>query len=163
MSYKGRSLEWFAGELPYAFDWMGRKRRAEPGKVLGPQATETTKAGFSTVRLSDNRFHWLAAELKPERTMGNVLTSTPTAPVKLSASIVDGNTIKAERIRGPRTDDLVPQRDARLHEAGEDQIADVKPVTENITPQIEVLMEDLYEGPTASGRSSRSGNIRCRR
>ncbi|HEX3147490.1 MAG TPA: hypothetical protein VHR66_05365 [Gemmataceae bacterium] len=145
VSYKGRSMEWFAGELPYAFDWMNRKRRAEPGKVLGPPGTDRTKPGFSTVRLSDNRFHWLSADLKPERTMGNVKTSTQTAPVKLSASIVDGNTVKASAIGARELTIWFRNGMLDYTKPVKIQIADVKPATETITPEIEVLMEDLYE------------------
>ena len=63
VSYKGRGQEWFSEELPYAFDWMGRKRRADPGKMVGPPRFEgkTVAAGFSSVRLTDNRFHWLSS------------------------------------------------------------------------------------------------------
>ena len=145
VSYKGRSDEWFSGELGYAFDWMGRKRRSDPGKVLGPPATDRTKEGFSSVRLSDNRFHWLSAELKPERTMGSVKTSEQTAPVKMWARIQDGNTIKASAIGARELTVWFGKGMVDYTKPVKVQVTDVKPVTKIVTPEIPILMEDLYE------------------
>src|SRR5262245_57339888 len=78
VSYKGRGLEWFSEELPYAFDWMSRKRRADATKVVGPPRYDgkTNVPGFSSVRRTDNRFHWLSTDdIRPERTMEPILTS----------------------------------------------------------------------------------------
>src|SRR5262249_3585048 len=36
VSYKGRGQEGFAQELPFAFDWLGRKRRGHPGGAPRP-------------------------------------------------------------------------------------------------------------------------------
>lgn len=145
VSYKGRALEWFPGELPYVFDWMGRKRRVDPGKVLGPPANERVKEGFSSVRFADNRFHWLSVELKPERVMGNVLTSPAAAPVKISGKITDGNTISAKAMGARGLTVWFAKGMVDYTKPVKVQIPDVKPVTKTITPEIPVLMEDLYE------------------
>lgn len=149
VSYKGRGQEWFAEELPFVFDWMGRKRRADPGKTLGPQRYDgkTQVEGFSSVRRTDNRFHWLSSEdIRPERTIGNVMTSPPTTPAKFSAKIADGNTVSV-KVTGMRDVtvwfgkgmlDYTKPVTVKLTGAQ-------KPVTKTITPKIEVLMEDLYD------------------
>jgi pimeloyl-ACP methyl ester carboxylesterase len=53
VEYKGRGQEWFAGELPNIFDWMGRKKRA----MSTPDLTECISH-----RATDTRFYWLAGE-----------------------------------------------------------------------------------------------------
>jgi hypothetical protein len=149
VSYKGRGQEWFSEELAYAFDWMGRKRRAEPGKVVGPPAYagKTRAAGYSSVRVSDNRFHWLSSdEVSPSRTMSPVVGSEASTPAKFSARILEGNMVQA-KVFGMRqltvwfgrgmVDYTKP---VRVSVTGMP-----KPSVHKIAPEIPVLMEDLYE------------------
>src|SRR5262245_38631605 len=99
VSYKGRGQDWFSAECRRAMYWMGRKRRADPGKRVGPPPYEgkTTAAGFSSVRLSDNRFHWLSSDdIKSERSMAPILKSGGVTPAKFSARILEGNAIEAK-------------------------------------------------------------------
>jgi len=149
VSYKGRGQEWFAEEMPYVFDWMGRKRRADPGKMVGPPffSGKTEVPGFSSVRRTDNSFHWLSSEdIKPERTMKSVLISEPTTPAKFSARILEGNVIDA-KVTGMRQ--LTVWFGKGMLDYSKPVTVKVtglpKPVTQKITPRIEVLMEDLYE------------------
>src|SRR5262245_25480394 len=58
--YKGRAIEWFAGETPAFFDWMGRKTRATPASVL--KLDIGTRQPWMTMRETDNRFYWLQAD-----------------------------------------------------------------------------------------------------
>src|SRR5205085_289826 len=115
------------------------------GKVLGPGSTDRTNPGFSSVRFSDNHFQWLSAEMKPERMMGNVMTSKQTSPVKVSGSIVDGNTVKASAIGAREMTIWFGKGMLDYTRPVKIQIPDVKPVTVTIAPEIPVLMEDLYE------------------
>jgi pimeloyl-ACP methyl ester carboxylesterase len=149
VSYKGRGQEWFSEELPYAFDWMGRKRRSDPGKTVGPPRYEgrTTMPGFSSVRLSDNRFHWLSSdEIRPEATMNPVLNGRLANPAKFSARVLEGNTIEV-KVRGMRQltiwfgNGLVDYAKPVTVKLDRES----KPVTKVIAPEIPVLMEDLYE------------------
>jgi len=149
VSYKGRGQEWFSEELPYVFDWMGRKRRADPGKMVGPPRFEgkTVAAGFSSVRRTDNRFHWLSSDdIKPERTMQPNRTTDPPTPAKFSARILEGNTIDV-KVFGAR--DLTVWFGKGMLDYSKPVTIKVpnvqKPVTKKITPSIEVLMEDLYD------------------
>jgi hypothetical protein len=150
VSYKGRGPEWFSGELPYAFDWMGRKHRAEPGKRLGPPALGFADEGFSSVRFSDNRFHWLSTEeIKAERvlTPGAAKERNPPHPAKFFANVT-GNTVEGKALG---------MRQLTVW-FGKGMVDYTKPVkvqfsndkgtwkdTKLITPDIAVLMEDLYE------------------
>jgi pimeloyl-ACP methyl ester carboxylesterase len=152
VSYKGRSREWFSGELPYAFDWMGRKHRADPGKQLGPTQLVAGHAdpGFSSVRFADNRFHWLSTdEIKPERVLTVTAAKEHSAPhpAKFLAKIT-GNTIEG-KVFGVRQLTIW---------FGKGMVDYTKPVTVQIatdkttlkdkkliTPDIAVLMEDLYQ------------------
>jgi len=149
VSYKGRGKEWFSGELPYVFDWMGRKKRAEPGRVLGPPSLRELKPGFSSVRFADNRFHWLSVDIKPERVIGAIVNAPPgsptPAPVKISGTIGEGNTIKASAIGARDVTVWFGKGMLDYNKPVKVQVADAKPVTRTITPEIPVLMEDLYE------------------
>jgi predicted esterase len=63
VQYKGRGREWFAGELPLLFDWMSRKKRANPFPELGRSGAGTVFGEeFRSMRPTDNRFYWLSGE-----------------------------------------------------------------------------------------------------
>jgi pimeloyl-ACP methyl ester carboxylesterase len=149
VSYKGRGKEWFSGELSNVFDWMGRKRRAEPGRVLGPPSLRELKPGFSSVRLADNRFHWLSVDIKPERVIGTIVNAQPGAttpsPVKISGHIAEGNTVTAKAIGARGVTVWFGKGMVDYTKPVKVQVADSKPVSKVITPEIPVLMEDLYE------------------
>jgi predicted esterase len=147
VSYKGRGMEWFSEELPFAFDWMSRKRRADPGKMVGPPARETVRAGFSSVRFTDNRFHWLSTEaIRPERTMSPVVGSeAPRWVAKFSAKIVEGNAIEAKCFGMNNITVWFGKGMLDYSKPVRVKINDAKPVTQTISPNIEVLMEDLYQ------------------
>src|SRR4029077_18351076 len=57
VTYRGRAAEFFAGEVPIAFDWMSRKSRAHPLEELGGKEEH-----FATLRETDNRFYWISAD-----------------------------------------------------------------------------------------------------
>ncbi len=64
IQYQGRGREWFGGEVPDAFDWMSRKRRANPVTTLGRDGLGSDTGGteFRTLRRADNRFYWLGTD-----------------------------------------------------------------------------------------------------
>lgn len=148
VSYKGRGAEWFPQELPFAFDWMGRKRRADPGKMLGPPAYDgrTIAAGFSSVRLSDNRFHWLSTEgIRPELAMNPVVGSKGKEPAKFSAKILEGNTIEVKCLGMNKATVWFARGMLDYAKPIKVRMGSAKPVEKRISPSIEVLMEDLYD------------------
>jgi pimeloyl-ACP methyl ester carboxylesterase len=95
--YKGRGAEWFGAELANLFDWMGRKRRANPLVQLGRDGGSTSLGDeFRTSRLTDNRFYWLGADLVSK----SCLTGIPpkdykgdVQPATLCATIEKNNII----------------------------------------------------------------------
>jgi hypothetical protein len=147
VSYKGRGAEWFPAELPFAFDWMSRKRRPDPGKRVGPPATAITRAGFSSVRTADNRFHWLSSEeIKKGATMNPVVGSQPPRySAKFSARIVEGNAIEAKCFGMSQVTVWFGRGMLDYSKPVRVKVNDARPVTKSITPSIEVLMEDLYQ------------------
>lgn len=146
VSYKGRGMEWFSEELPYAFDWMSRKRRADPGKMVGPPARETVRAGFSSVRYTDNRFHWLSTDdIRPDRTMTPVMNSRVATPCKFSAKIVEGNSIEAKCFGMNNITVWFGRGMLDYSKPIRVKVNDGKVTTQKISPNIEVLMDDLYQ------------------
>ncbi len=149
-SYKGRDIEWFAQEWTTVFDWMGRKRRAEPGKTLGPPqfGTRTDGPGFTSVRSGPNRFHWLSSEnISPARQWNPILGGTPpTSPARFSAEIKPGNAV-AVRVAGMSNVtvwfgkgmlDYTKPVKVQVNGAG-------KVWQANVVPSSQVLMDDLFE------------------
>jgi dienelactone hydrolase len=66
VEYKGRAVEWFGGELPYLFDWMGRKKRVTmPSEIGKPGGTISEE--FAALRPTDDRFYWLGVSDLSER------------------------------------------------------------------------------------------------
>jgi hypothetical protein len=98
--YKGRGIEWFPGETPVMFDWMGRKKRINGAATL-QLGTDQIRQAWQTMRLSDNRFYWLGAD---KIAAGNLLeghTLGGFTPAGLSGDI-RGNTLILDT-RGIRT------------------------------------------------------------
>jgi pimeloyl-ACP methyl ester carboxylesterase len=65
--YKGRGAEWFGGELPNLFDWMKRKKRANPISALGDGVGGSLGNEFQSMRSTDNRFYWLTSDAIDEK------------------------------------------------------------------------------------------------
>jgi len=82
--YKGRGMEWFGAELPNIFDWLNRKKRAEPWRELGAVGHE-----YRSARESDNRFYWLSTNELDEK----LVKRAPLSPARLNAKILEGNQI----------------------------------------------------------------------
>jgi hypothetical protein len=84
VEYKGRGVEWLAGEVPNIFDWMRTKRRAFPLRQLGTDGLGGSFGNeFCTVRAFDNRFWWLSTKsiadrclVGPGRPLNKVQTAT---------------------------------------------------------------------------------------
>lgn len=155
--YKGRPSEFFLYELPYAFDWMNRKRRAMAFPDLGRTPNAGTQGEeFQTARAGDNRFYWIeVTNINPRyvsTTMGT--GERPYTPAAVQATIRDGNTI-AINVRGIKSI-RVWLGQAYDPQAGWKQMVDFsKPVTfqvnrqaarsQTVTPSLAVMMEDLYQ------------------
>jgi hypothetical protein len=154
--YRGRPTGFYVFELPYAFDWMNRKRRA----AGFPQLGRTPNAGsqgeeFQTARTGDNRFYWL--EILAHNTRYTAIpmgTGEQYTPAAVQATIREGNTIaiNARGIKSIR----VWLGQAFDAQSGWKQMVDLtKPVTflinrqaaktQRVSPSLSVMLEDLYE------------------
>ncbi len=92
--YKGRPMEFYAAELPFIFDWMGRKKRATGFPELGrnPNAGFQSEE-FVTMRAGDNHFYWLEAESILEKYLNPSMGRKDGSPAAMQAQIRDGNHI----------------------------------------------------------------------
>jgi pimeloyl-ACP methyl ester carboxylesterase len=155
--YKGRWSEFYPAELPFAFDWMSRKRRAAGFPELG-RSPNLGSLGeeMQTARLGDNRFYWLEATLiHPRYVSANLGTvdNKPYTPAALQGTIRDSNTI-AVSTRGIRSL-RVWLGQAFDPQVGWKTMVDLsQPVTflinrqaakvQKFTPDLAVMLEDLY-------------------
>lgn len=90
VEYKGRALEWFAGELPFIFEWMSRKKRAFPFPELGKTGLPTGEE-FQCLRPTDNHFYWLSAdELDSRLQVEEARWTAKVFPAALQARIIEG-------------------------------------------------------------------------
>lgn len=95
VEYKGRSNEWFGGELPRMIDWMNRKKRYHPTRQLGVVNNAGGKGEeFQTMRTCDNRFYWIGTEAILDRCLNSASFWNPQiTPATLHATIFTGNQI----------------------------------------------------------------------
>jgi pimeloyl-ACP methyl ester carboxylesterase len=154
--YQGRPMEFFPAELPFAFDWMNRKKRATGFPELGrnPNAGNNSEE-FQTMRAGDNRFYWITAEEINERNLNSSVGTRNGTPAAFTAQIRDGNHIVINS-RGIKRMGVWlgrvwdPQAGART------MIDFTKPVriTVNrvaygrehmVTPSLTTMLEDLYK------------------
>jgi hypothetical protein len=104
------------------------------------------KNGFSSARPSDNRFHWLTSD---EFFRGNIINEAnktiPNAPAKFYARIEEGNKITVKPLGVKQITVWFGKGMVDYTKPVQLFVGEMKPVKKVITPQIAVLMEDLYE------------------
>ncbi len=89
--YAGRGRDSFLGELPFIFDWLGRRRRIFPFPELGRWPTGEWTA-LVTARPSSSHFYWLTAdEFRPGYIESD--RGIPRYPAQLQAIVRPGNLI----------------------------------------------------------------------
>jgi len=146
VQYKGRGSEWFGGEVPYLFDWMGRKKRAAAFPELGRSGLGSFGEEFQSMRPMDNHFYWLEGQdLKDRHVNDGRSWSNKVTAAKLQARIKDN-------------DIFVNTQGFRLVTVwlGQGMIDFEKPVkmtlnakvnfgVRKIAPNLETLLEDFYQ------------------
>jgi hypothetical protein len=147
--YRGRGSEWFQGELPYMFDWMGRKKRefAVPDLRRGV-ASGLSADDYQSMRPSDNRFYWLSGEGLSDRYSNESARSysAKVVPATLQARISEGNQINvhANGFRrvvvwlGPGMIDF--DKPVKIYVNVTLSLANRK-----IVPNLATLLEDVYQ------------------
>jgi pimeloyl-ACP methyl ester carboxylesterase len=138
VEYTGRGSEFFQCELPYIFDWMSRKRRADGLPELGKQASIAAATGqeFTCTRGKTARFYWISS-------------SDVAAPARLTARIADSNLILVQAAAGFRQlsvwlnggmVDFEQPVDIRINPG-----VGLKSFKKRVEPSLKVLLEDFYE------------------
>jgi hypothetical protein len=145
VQYRGRGLEWFGGELPNVFDWLDRKKRANPTGGIG-RFGGLAGGEFVTMRSTDNHFYWLGVdELDPRQ-----LNEGPRFNVRILGATLQANrrgnsvSIRTQGVRrltvwfaqGDGTTDF--DRPVTIYANGS------KRWERKLTPSRETLLEDLY-------------------
>jgi pimeloyl-ACP methyl ester carboxylesterase len=156
VNYKGRGIEWFAGEVPNILDWMRSKRRAFPLRQLGTDGLGGKHGNeFRTQRSTDNRFYWISTDAVDPKRINSpppLEWSWQKEPATVYARIDPAhNEIFIEQF-GLKQVSIWLGRNSR----GESMIDFDKPVTirvhftvkwnnKPIKPSLDTLLEDLYQ------------------
>lgn len=158
IDYKGRGVEWYAGEVPNMFDWMRNNRRdlQQAWRKLGSSGRGSSFGNeFCTQRACDNHFFWVSSDIDT-RYIKNVdnWKLRRVQPAALDARIDAENNKIYVNSSGIARLTIWLGRNSK----GEDAIDFEKPVTvqhglslvqkwvnRKATPSLEVLLEDLYQ------------------
>ncbi len=144
--YRGRGLEWFAGEVPIMFDWMSRKERVRGTASL--RLNNFKMEAWQTMRHQDNRFYWVGTDSIAK---GNLLENSPTKnfiPAEIEANILQGNSIRI-RTRGLKNviiwleRDMIDWTKPVLVSINSQQPNGYKPKV--IVPDMEFMLEQLHQ------------------
>jgi hypothetical protein len=154
VEYKGRPIEWLAGEVPTMFDWMRLQRRAFPMQQLGTDGGGSSFGKeFCTMRGGDNHFYWLSTDSvqdghinTPDRWRNRVSPATlhgridPSSnDIFIRAGGMDEVTLWLGRNSGGRTMiDFDHKVTVRLN-------LTVAMFERRVTPSLAVLLEDLHD------------------
>jgi pimeloyl-ACP methyl ester carboxylesterase len=143
VEYKGRPAEWFGAEQRIVFDWMNRKRRANPQKFLGSEDLE-----FKTSRRSDKQFYWLSIEdVQPNHVNSASQWISTMKPAMLTARVISASNeiqVKTSGVVGPVTIWFGPKL-VNYGEKVKVRINDRTAGTQTIVPTLEVLLPVLYQ------------------
>jgi pimeloyl-ACP methyl ester carboxylesterase len=152
VDYKGRGVEWFAGEVPNVFDWMRPKHRAFPLQQLGYDGNGGIMGKeFCTMRHGDNRFYWVSTDAIGDRHINDPFEfKNRMQPATMTARVDPQNNEIYVRTSGLAQVTVWLSRSVR----GAGTINFDKPVTvrvnlapawnnRKITPSLAVLLEDL--------------------
>jgi hypothetical protein len=146
VQYKGRGAEWFGGEVPAIFDWMDRKKRANPQFKLGIDGLGGSLGEeFSTMRKADNHFYWLTADTISKRCLNDDEWKGGRTPATLTGTI-KGNviTVRAYGVEdltiwlGRGTIDFSKKVSVWVNSG-------IKLQNRSISPKLEVLLNDLFD------------------
>jgi pimeloyl-ACP methyl ester carboxylesterase len=141
VEYKGRPAEWFPAEQRVIFDWMGRKRRANPLRDLGSKELE-----FRTQRNSDLQFYWLSADaVLPNHLNWKADYSAQRKPALLTAKVIGG--VNEIQVRASGVSAVTVWFVPKLVNYGEKvniQLNGRQTGGQKIVPSLGILLETLY-------------------
>ncbi len=156
VAYKGRWTEFYPAEVPFAFDWMIHKKRANGFPVLGRNfATGDSSEEFVSWRPTDNHFYWISVETFNDKFMHPDIgrTTRQPTPAAIQAEIREDNKVVVNT-RGVRSAKVWLGRTWDAATGSRSMIDPSKPVTlqvnrttsrpTTVTPSLSVLLEDLF-------------------
>jgi predicted esterase len=146
VTYKWRGGEWFGGELPVLFDWMGRKVRAHPVQEVG-RTGGGLNAEFRTMRTTDNHFYWLSTDSVNDR---HVNEPPPNwnprkLPATLQAKISDNNHISVHAEGVSRVTLWFGRGSTLDFDKPITIYVNLARASKTIKPSLKTLLEDLYQ------------------
>jgi acetyl esterase/lipase len=149
--YKGRGVEWFAGELPSMFDWMDHKRDRHRRALAFPRLAKsggTLDQRFQCLRTTDNHFYWLSTNgIDPKKVNDGTEWHSDRYGATFQAWALEGNIINVNPTN-------IKQLTVWL---SKEMIDFPKPVTiringsprwwnhRQVQPSLKTLLEDFYE------------------
>jgi hypothetical protein len=138
VEYKGRGQEWFAGELPTIFDWMGRQKR----KTAMPELTQ-----FVSNRTTDDRFYWLSAEGLKDSCINDYQKwkKWPFAQATLQGRIAPDNTIYLSNIMHWQKVAVWINRETAAQPVTIVLNNTTRLNKKEIKPNLQILLEDFYQ------------------
>jgi hypothetical protein len=138
IDYRGRALEWFDAELPYAFDWMNRKKRS----TATPETAE-----FQTQRTTDNRFYWLSVDGIAQVCLNDAAKFNHfSTPAGVQGKLGEGNSISIHA-RSVKQVSVWLARGMIDFEKPVSISVNVRPSMNNrkVTPSLTTLLDDFYQ------------------
>jgi dienelactone hydrolase len=148
VGYKARGPEWFAGEVPYMFDWMSRKKRATAFPELGKTGgVGVLNEEYQSMRPTDDHFYWLSVEgIHDRHTAEAGRWRSGTAAATLAGRVSGSNHINLYAHGFKRVTMWLGQgmidfdKNVTVYVNGQVRLANRK-----ITPSLTTLLEDFYQ------------------
>lgn len=155
IDYKGRGVEWYAGEVPNMFDWMRNKRRDFSLRKLGSSGHGSSFGNeFCTQRACDNHFYWVSSDIDTRYTknvenwrLRRVQPAALDARIDVENKKIYVNSSGIARLtiwlgRNNKGEDAIDFDKEWTVQHG---LSLVRPINRKVTPSLEVLLEDLYQ------------------
>lgn len=154
IQYKGRGVEWFAGEVPNMIDWMRKKKRAFPLREAGTDGHRTGGGNeFQTMRHTDNCFYWISTSAINDRCVNSgsdwqnkVVPATLTARADYDSNEIYAGTVGVKQLTFWFARNSQGQSTINFDKPLTVYI-NLKPylIKRTIAPSLAVLLEDLYQ------------------
>lgn len=144
--YRGRGAEWYRMELPRLFDWMGRKTRVRGTGSL--RLDQKKVEPWQVLRETDDRFYWVGVGdggLAKTNMLEGARPGQTVHPARFRADIQAGNRIVIDEVIGVKKFTVWLDKDLiDWSRQVSVQVGGRQAKTYTITPDLRVLLEDLY-------------------
>ncbi len=147
--YKGRGVEWFAGELPSMFDWMDHKKDRHRRSTAFPQLAKmggTLHQEFQSLRTTDNHFYWLSTNSIDPRHVNDGTEWKNRFGASFQGRILEGNIIivnpsNVKQLTIWLSKEMIDfSRPVTVRINGSQRL-----INRKVQPSLQTLLEDFYE------------------